>query len=267
MAITQIPGPSNKIIDFTSSGTWVCPAGVFSAEFLVVGAGGGGGGADNSTSSYVAVGGGGGGGAVKQSHLAVTPGSSYTITVGAKGTSAIGAAGTNGGFSEVVLGGTTLMRSFGGQGGSGKNSADATVSPTLTLTMAGVGGNSTRDSANTERHAKGGGGAIQTSVGAGSPEGSDQGLSGISGFGIGNYGHGGGGGSTSLNLLPGNYSAAPYGAGLGARNSSVSVATDTAGGDATFAGCGGGGGASSLSTTGASGGNGADGLVRITYFG
>ena len=73
---------------FTSSTTWICPAGVTEVEYLVVAGGGGSAGAGNLGST---AGGGGGGGFRTGTAFAVVAGTSYTITVGAGG-----AAGSNG---------------------------------------------------------------------------------------------------------------------------------------------------------------------------
>jgi len=157
MGYVKIPAATNRTVDFTSSGTWTCPSGVYSAEFLVVGAGGGGGGADNSVNTRTAAGAGGGGGAVKIVNLPVTPGSSYTITVGAAGTGGNATAGTSGGFSEVVLSGTTLIRSFGGFGGAGVDATDAIIRGTLTRTIAGGSGTAISSATVTNTRAGGGG--------------------------------------------------------------------------------------------------------------
>jgi hypothetical protein len=275
MAFTKIPAATNRTVEFTSSGTFTVPSGVYSAEFLIVGAGGGGGGCDNSEATRSSAGGGGGGGAVKQITLPVTPGSSYTITIGAKGTGgAIGAAGANGGFSEVLLGATSLMKAFGGLGGEGVNSANQTVGPAALANVAGGGGGSLI-SLSALVIAGGGGGAglvYQTNLTIGGfLEGSPGGASNntntnLGQFGYLGYGHGGGGGRGSTTTIPLSSGQAPYGGGIGAVGQSVVSATNTNGGAAFLAGCGGGGAYSGLSTTGAAGGDGADGLVRITYF-
>ena len=97
---------------FTTSGTWTAPAGVSSAQVILVGAGGGGGGG-----SQYSAGGGGAGGAVVVQNLSVTPGTAYPILVGAGGQGGLGALtaasdttstlpGTNGGtttFGSVTV--------------------------------------------------------------------------------------------------------------------------------------------------------------------
>lgn len=94
---------------FTSSTTWVCPAGVTEVEYLVVAGGGGGG--------SVSGGGGGAGGFRTGTGLSVTAGTDYTITVGSGGNGATtrtvrGSNGTNSIFSTITSAG-------GGGGGSG----------------------------------------------------------------------------------------------------------------------------------------------------
>jgi hypothetical protein len=282
MGYVKIPGATNRVSEFTSSGTWVCPSGVYSAEFLVVGAGGGGGGTSVSTALNYASGGGGGGGAVKKVNLITTPGTSYTITIGAKGTGASAAVGGNGGFTEVLNGATTLVRSFGGQGG-GACIADVQTLPTISRTAAGAGGNGTAGNNTSTKYGAGGGGAAYGSNATGtvesgtinkfySSEGTPAGngsttlsnyFMGFGSGGIDGYGAGGSGGATAIGATNA-VAGASYFAGLG----NYLTATGAGNGIAAVAntGCGGGGGSSFLSTTSTSGGNGADGLVRIVYF-
>lgn len=278
MAYTRIPAAGLITKEFTSSGTWTCPGGVYSAEFLVVGAGGAGGGSACSVNTKSAAGGGGGGGAVKKQTLPVTPGTTYTITVGAKGSGVSQAAGGNGGFSEVLNGATTLIRAFGGMGGQGATSADAVSNPTASASIAGGGGlvaQSTGDVGG-----GGGGGswrisdpsATATDVTSFFTEGrggnaannsSSTRVNTLGGIGLDGFGNGGGGGGGS-GATTVYYSVTPYGAGAGATRITAGA---TSGSAATIAGCGGGGSVTYLATTAATGGNGADGIVRITYFG
>ena len=281
MGYVKIPAATNRTTEFTSSGTWVCPSGVYSAEFLVVGAGGGGGGAYCNLVTNAVGGGGGGGGAVKRVQLATTPGSSYTITVGAKGTGGTSNAGVSGGFSEVVLSGTTLIRSLGGAGGSGINTTPTIVQVTMNGLAGGGGYVTTANATDSSACTGGGGGASQIvpiptlayyeNAGA---EGGTGRLSSTSpnidrnivgGMGIDGFGAGGNGGnwhtSTATTFEP------PYGAGAGGVRSAGATGAAN-GSNATIAGCGGGAGIAILSAaTPSTGGNGADGIVRITYFG
>jgi len=71
---------------FTASGTWTAPAGVTSAQVILVGAGGGGGGGSREVA-----GGGGAGGQVIVKNITVTPGTTYSMTIGAGGQGGQGA--------------------------------------------------------------------------------------------------------------------------------------------------------------------------------
>lgn len=81
---------------FTSSTTWVAPAGVTSVTAEVWGGGGGGGGTIITTRGSV---GGGGGAYSKKNTITVVPLSSYTVTVGAGGAGGTNAVGVTGGDS------------------------------------------------------------------------------------------------------------------------------------------------------------------------
>ena len=290
MGFSIYPAATNRVKEFTSSGTWTCPSGVYSAEFLVVGAGGAGGGVGASSITRVASAGGGGGGAVKKVNLITTPGTSYTITIGAKGTGTAATGGGNGGYTEVLNGATTLIRSYGGRGGVGMDASDNDANPALTNNVAGGGGYA---SGTTTTNCGGGGGGASSGVGIGSTGtslysttftsnylmglegavgkiGSNtaiQPTSTMGGAGIDGYGAGGGAGAvhlTTASQVQNPVSSAPYGAGAGAALS----ATGSAVGSPALAntGSGGGGAATHTNTTSRAGGNGADGLVRIVYF-
>lgn len=88
---------------FTSSGTWTCPAGVTSVDYVIVGGGGRGGNGNNSTYPYNAAGQGGGAGSVLTGSASTSPGTVYTITVGVSQNASVAlgqtaAAGTSGGL-------------------------------------------------------------------------------------------------------------------------------------------------------------------------
>ena len=127
-------------VPFTSSTTWLCPAGVTSIQVEAWGAGGGGGG--GGTVNKDGGGGGGGGAYIKNNTVSVTPGVTYTITIGNGG--AGGLTNTNGlpgnttsatfnsvtiapnpgaggfGFSNGAAGGAGGSGTFnGGSGGKG----------------------------------------------------------------------------------------------------------------------------------------------------
>ena len=103
-------GSAGGSATFTASGTWTCPAGVYTAFVRVLGGGGGGGGRPRS----YAAGGGGGGSAVENiAVVKVTPGTAYTITVGAGGAGGgIYANGGDGGDSSALG-----ITGYGGNGG------------------------------------------------------------------------------------------------------------------------------------------------------
>lgn len=99
--------------EFTASGTWVVPKGVFSATLEAWGGGGGGGYAKNTTNwltrSVLRPTGGGGGGAYARSIIDVTPGGTMTIEVGVQGSTS----GNNTENPTVVTGGNSYVR-YGG---------------------------------------------------------------------------------------------------------------------------------------------------------
>ena len=116
-----------SIVTFTTSGSWTCPTGVSSIDYLIVAGGGGGGGQSSGTD--VGSGGGGAGGFRTGTGLTVTPGTTYTITVGAGGAggASSGANGTNGSNSSIAGSpitespsgaGTNTIKSYGGGGGA-----------------------------------------------------------------------------------------------------------------------------------------------------
>jgi Secretion system C-terminal sorting domain len=113
---------------FTSSGTWLCPAGVTLVTVECLGGGGGGGGADAAGSTSFKGGGGGGGGAyVKKASIIVVPGTTYTITVGAGGASE-----SPGGKSEFSGGAVTAVTASGGTPGTrGSSTRNAGVGGVL----------------------------------------------------------------------------------------------------------------------------------------
>lgn len=275
MGVNVYPGPTFRIQEFTSSGTWVCPAGVFSAEFLVVGGGGGGGSAGNeANASTVVCGAGGGGGGVVITTIPTTPGSSYTVTIGAGG--AGNTSGTanaaNGGTSEILLGATSLIKAFGGQGGRTQNGSTAynltngefagktgSINRNATQACAGgggggwVGGNLENDYAGTS-----GNGSTNSGIGI------QQNSFGI--YGYANLGCGGGGGLGHATTAPDTNSRSVNG-GHGGNTSGADTAANGSNATANTGGGGGGGVAVGTTTKVGTGGNGADGLVRISYYG
>lgn len=248
---------------FTTSDTWVVPAGVTEVEVLVVGGGGGGGPADSNTRSG---GGGGAGGVVYDASYTVTPGASMSITIGAGGIGAglccAGsqvATGRNG--SSTIFGSITAVGGGGGGnggagagadggsgGGAGRNNTTSAVGTVGQGNNGGAG--SGGGSAATEGAGGGGGaGAVgsagTSAVGGNGGVGLAYDISGVSTY------YGGGGGGARYNGSSGT-------GGLGGGGNGTSVGAGVAG---TANRGGGGGGASGT----ANGGSGGSGIVIIKY--
>ena len=174
--------------EFTSSGSWVCPAGVTNVVVMACGGGGGGDGDGDD---------GGGGGSNMVFHcLDVVPNTSYTITVGSGG---------NGGSitgSGATAGGTTsfgsLVSWIGGRAGSttGGDPAGMTISSLFNNDNNHSGGDENADGPVAYPGGGYSGGASYAEAGGG---------------GAGGRGDGGDGG----NLAAGSSAAANTGAGGG----------------------------------------------------
>lgn len=106
-------GSAGGSATFTASGTWTCPAGVYTAFVRVLGGGAGGGG---KQANYTNPGGGGGSAVENTAVVKVTPGTAYTITIGAGGAGSTSKGGDGGNSSALgILG-------YGGNGGGGGSS-------------------------------------------------------------------------------------------------------------------------------------------------
>jgi len=182
---------------FTSSGTFIPPAGVTSVTVQAWGGGGAGGG-NNSTNG---TGGGGGGGAYNTvTGVSVTAGNSYTITIGAGGVP--GTNSGNGGVTSAILGSTvsanggsggtfSATNGAGGAGGTGGTRNGGSGSNGSSGVYGGGGGGSAGTAANGNSVTATATGA--TAVTGGGPGGN--GMSGTSGNGSAPAsGPGGGGG-------------------------------------------------------------------------
>ena len=93
---------------FTASGTWTAPAGVTSAQVILVGGGGGGGGGSQDIA-----GGGGAGGQVIVRNLTVVPGTTYNVTIGAGGQGGQGAINGAADTTNTLPGGNGSATIFG----------------------------------------------------------------------------------------------------------------------------------------------------------
>lgn len=105
--------PTQRVVSFTSSGTWTKRPGLKYAIVEVQAAGGGGGGADLGSSGEHSGGGGGAGGYSRKLIAAINLGSTETVTIGTGGTSSTAGDGTSGGSSSF---GTHATATGGGGG-------------------------------------------------------------------------------------------------------------------------------------------------------
>lgn len=281
----------------TTSGvsTWTVPEGVTSVKVEAIGGGGGGGG-------YRGSGGGGAAYAVKN-NIAVTPGSSISVTVGSAGSG--GCSGCDGGTGGDTIFGSNVVVAKGGSGGGatsvtaslgGKAASSTPVAGAFSGGNGGAGGGGGNSApggggggsagkfgaggnggTDTQNHGSGGGGSGGGSAGANATAGApgNGGTNNIgAGAGIATGGSGssslgasaggGAGGSAWTGVAPGvggsgQEWSASYGSG-GGGGGGGGVASPTAGANAGNYGGGGGGGGYTRA-----GGNGAQGLIILTY--
>jgi hypothetical protein len=256
-------GVTQKVSDFTSTGTFVVPSTCFSVEVFLVAGGGAGGGTNTDAFS----GGGGGGGAVIRRQIAVTAGASYTVTIGAGGAGVSGSTGSVGGDTSFG----SLAVAYGGGGGAGYTSGY--TAPSVRGTMggyAGGGGNAgggagafpigsfntgTQPFINANENATYSAGSILQGgwTTGGTNNSYSQPGAGIEGFGGG--GAGSFGGTTSVKYNVYNHGGAP---------SLAQNANGTAG--AANQGGGGSGTRSNGGTPPYAGGNGGSGFARVIYW-
>lgn len=256
-------GVTQKVQEFTSTGTFTVPSNCSAVEVFLV-AGGGGGGAKRWTGGY-AYGGGGGGGVVFQNRrLSVTPGTTYTVTIGAGGAgSTSDANGSDGGDSSFG----SLLTAFGGGGGgtmtaaggqmNGRSNGTRGGSAHTAIAASGTGANQFGSAqvsttvltyGNTPS-------AITNSIVGGYPV-ANSGTGNLPGPGIDGFG---GGGWGNRNIGAGDWqSISIHGGGIAYNNFAGNGATNKGGG-------GGGGGVDSNATL-VNGGNGGSGYALVTYW-
>ena len=201
---------------YTTSGTWICPAGVTSITVECWGGGGGGAGSGNDGG---AGGGGGGGGAyAKRTTVSVTPSTPYTITVGSAGSAgASQTSGGNGGNSTCTFDVVTITAA-GGSGGitgvSGAGGAGGTIGGS-SGDVVYAGGNGAAGLID-NYGGGGGGGAGSTGSGNNGSGGTGGAATALNGGAGGNGGNPGGSGSTYGGGGGGGYGRKkPGGAGAG----------------------------------------------------
>ena len=256
------------VAEFKDSGTWTCPAGVYSVQALVVAGGGGGG------FCLTGDGGGGGGGAgglVYSTSVPVTPGTTYPIVVGQGGAPAAsqtvnGANGANSNFANLISiggggGGSTratgsAVINSGGSGGGAGSDAGGDTGGSGTYGQGNAGGNNS-----TGNTGAGGGGAgsigVSVSAAADVPNGGAGLAYSISGTST-TYAGGGGGGKFSGGTGAAGAGGAGGGGGGGKGFTGLPGSSNTGGG--------GGGGGMISSTADKAGGSGGSGIVIIRWF-
>jgi hypothetical protein len=228
---------------YSTPGTfdWVVPACVTSVTVRAWGGGGAGAGAASTDRN----GGGGGGGAYCTFTETVTPGETLRITVGAGGAAGSGNGGA-GGLSQVqhLTGSVVFCRAAGGAGG-----IRATCG---TCTGSGGSGGLTANNIPINTGFRGGNG------GASDPNTASYDQSGGGGGGAGSGANGGNGGTPMAGMAGANFGG-NGGAGI------LTTSLGGSNGNPGFAIGGGGGGATTYSSS-RTGGAGARGEVRISYF-
>jgi len=105
---------SQTVRTYTTSGSFVVPAGVTSVKVEAWGGGGAGGGVNGSNSQTRTGGGGAGGAYVVNNSVSVTSGATISVTVGSGGTGVSAANGNSGGNS--IFASTTPVTASGGLG-------------------------------------------------------------------------------------------------------------------------------------------------------
>ena len=287
-------GVTQKVQEFTATGSFVTPSNCSAIEILLVGGGGGGGSARCNTGNKNG-GGGGAGGQVRKQSLVVTPGTTYTVTIGAGGAGGTSAgAGAKG--SDSTFG--ALLTAMGGSPGGGSSDVTPGTYANTTINSGwNVGGPSAgNDQLYLLTNAAGGSGGpatLQGSFAASSynmylSPGATGVLNGYQSIGMGGtfysqqtmvlYGgaavdglYGGGGcgpwqGNTTShgvgykNVFPG------PNAGSGGNYSTSGVTTTGTAGTANFGGGGGGAAVFQAVATTADGGAGGSGYCLVTYW-
>jgi hypothetical protein len=278
MASTVFPaaggGVTQKVQEFTATGTFTAPSNCSAVRLFLV-AGGGGGGSARYTGGTSGAGGGGGGGVVVEWQLVpVTPGASYTVTIGAGGAgSSSDAAGSVG--VDTTFG--ALLTAQGGGGGGTFSSAGGYISPSVKGTSGGymhvgngvaVGGagaaalmqlnyGTSADSGSAP--AAGNAFTSITNPMNGAPLSPGNNATSHASGGVGIKGFGGGGnGGTLLGVVNSYTYVSIHGGGT--------TATDAAGGNGSTNKGGGGGGGSNNANTARNGGSGGSGYALVEYW-
>lgn len=140
--------PAGEMVQtaYTSSGSFVVPAGVDVIFVKMIGGGGGGGGGGGANAGGLAAGGGGGGAAgaiIPLTALAVTPGETVTVTCGTAGALGAGNGATGAGSAGGAGGSSSVSGTFGtltATGGAGGTGGAAGAAFAGTGSAGGAGG-------------------------------------------------------------------------------------------------------------------------------
>lgn len=221
-----------------SSGTqWTVPNGV---THITVECWGGGGAGSNSTSAGNSRGGGGGGAYAKKNVIAVTPGQVITYQIGTGGN---GGSGTDG--SDTWFLNDTVVLAKGGRG-AGANADNGGAGGAAGVSVGDV------------KYSGGNGG---NRGGSGNCGGCASGAGGSGAGSSGNGNNGADGGGSGNNASQGGAAVADYG---GAGGSGAGSGDNLATGGDNYGGGGGGAKKAQFAGSDRNGGNGANGLIRIT---
>ncbi len=127
-------GVTQKVQEFTSTGSFVTPSNVTAVEVFLVGGGGGGGWVSNNAGNTFIASAGAAGGEVIRQLIPVTAGTTYTVTIGAGGA----------GATSLVNGSTGGTTSFGSliyaYGGNGGGSIQQNINATYPIRGGGAAG-------------------------------------------------------------------------------------------------------------------------------
>ena len=160
LSLFSNPLVAQTTVPFTTSSTWLCPAGVTTIQVEAWGAGGGGGG--GGTGNKDGGGGGGGGAYINNNTVAVTPGVTYTITVGNGGNGGgINTNGSPGAVTTASFDAITITPNSGAGGFGFSNGAAGGAGGAAGTWKGGNGG----QGVNNTRSGGGGGGAGSTAIG------------------------------------------------------------------------------------------------------
>ena len=258
---SQYTPPGQALFTTTGTQSWTVPPGITEISAVVVGGGGGGGGGETGRNQGVS---GGAGGGLAYGTFAVTPGEVLTIVVGTGGAGGTSSNDGNAGNPSTISRGVTVLLSGGG-GGAGRERSTATVTGGASTGTeregGGAGGNSGGNSTDTGSGGGGAGGYTGPGGAGGTTGAGSNGADGGGGGGATNSGQGYGGGGTGL-FGPGAFGST--GGPFNGPTGGVGAPGGSSGTRPNGGNYGGGGGACDDDTNG-SGGNGAQGVVRIVW--